>query len=144
MRDVGLAASDDEYETSERVDTKAAVFGLAERLTGVRATEELLQRAEYQLGHVPEEPAEEWTGIIIEITDAHGERFYREFSRDQVETGMARARAEAEEPIVIRGPSSPAPDPQCDGQSRDRGSGDQSLVRDERCHGRRVRPVRDA
>ncbi|MEV6511438.1 DUF6461 domain-containing protein, partial [Streptomyces sp. NPDC051642] len=30
------------------VDTKAAAFALAERLTGVRVTEELLQGAEYQ------------------------------------------------------------------------------------------------
>ncbi|MQY34000.1 hypothetical protein SRB17_19660 [Streptomyces sp. RB17] len=116
MREVGFAWSDDEGQTSdnegetgERVDTKAAVFALAERLTGVRVTETLLQEAEYQLGHVPEEPAEEWTGIVIDITDAHGERFYREVTRDEVEGGMARARAEATGPIVIRGPSSPAP-----------------------------------
>ncbi|MCF3131192.1 DUF6461 domain-containing protein [Streptomyces olivochromogenes] len=109
MREVGFQLADDEGETSGRVDTKAAVFALAERLTGVRVTEELLRDAEYQLGHVPEEPAEEWTSIVIDITDAHGERFYKEVTRDEVEGAMARARAEAEEPIVIRGPSSPAP-----------------------------------
>ncbi|MFD4507021.1 DUF6461 domain-containing protein [Streptomyces sp. NPDC058457] len=70
MRDVGFALSDDESETTERVDTKAAVLALTERLTGVRVTEELLQEAEYQLGHVPEEPAEEWTGIVIDIEAA--------------------------------------------------------------------------
>lgn len=61
MREVGYTLSDDEdgtSETSERVDTKAAAFALAERLTGVRVTEELLQGAEYQLGYVPEEPPE--------------------------------------------------------------------------------------
>jgi hypothetical protein len=78
MREVGFELSDDEGETSERVDTKAAVFALAERLTGVRVTEELLRDTEYQLGHVLEEPAEEWTGVVIDITDAHGERFYKE------------------------------------------------------------------
>jgi benzoyl-CoA reductase/2-hydroxyglutaryl-CoA dehydratase subunit BcrC/BadD/HgdB len=108
MREVGFALSDDEGETSERVDTKAAVFALAERLTGVRVTEELLRDAEYQLGHVPEEPAEDWTGIVIDITDARGERFHKEVTRDEVEAAMERARARAEEPIVIRDPSSPA------------------------------------
>jgi hypothetical protein len=84
MREVGYALSDDEGEESERVDTKAAAFALAERLTGVRVTEKLLRDAEYQLGYVPEEPAEEWTGVVIDITDAHGERFYREFTRDEI------------------------------------------------------------
>ncbi|MFC4504921.1 MULTISPECIES: DUF6461 domain-containing protein [Streptomyces] len=107
MRDVGFELSDDEGETNSRVDTKAAVFALAERLTGVRVTEELLRDAEYQLGHVPEEPAEEWTSIVIDITDAHGERFYKEVTRDEVEVATARARAQAAEPIVIPGPSSP-------------------------------------
>ncbi|MET8422127.1 DUF6461 domain-containing protein [Streptomyces sp. NPDC005134] len=107
MREVGFELSED--ETRDRVDTKAAVLALAERLTGVRVTEELLRAAEYHLGHVPEEPTEEWTGIVIDITDAHGERFYKEVTRDEVEVAMARARAEAAEPIVIRGPSKPAP-----------------------------------
>ncbi|WP_328685288.1 DUF6461 domain-containing protein [Streptomyces sp. NBC_00343] len=65
MREVGYTLSDDEdgtSETSERVDTKAAAFALAERLTGVRVTEELLQGAEYQLGYVPEEPPGEIAG----------------------------------------------------------------------------------
>lgn len=44
------------------------------------------------------------------ITDAHGERLYKEVTREQVETAMARARARAEAaaPIVALGPSSPA------------------------------------
>ncbi|AOR29965.1 hypothetical protein BFF78_01700 [Streptomyces fodineus] len=109
MREVGFELSDIEGETSERVDTKAAAFALAERLTGVRVTEELLRDAEYQLGHVPEEPAEEWTGIVIDITDAHGERFYKEISRDEIEGAAGRARAEAAEPDATRRPSSPAP-----------------------------------
>lgn len=94
MREVGFALSGnegDEGETSERVNTKAAVFALAERLTGVRVTEELLRDAEYQLGHVPEELAEDWTGIVIDITDAHGDRLYKEVTRDEVEGALPHA-----------------------------------------------------
>lgn len=88
MCEVGYVLSDDEDESSERVDTNAAAFALAERLTGVRVTEELLQGAEYQLGHVPDEPVEEWTGIVIDITDAHGQRLYKEFTRAEIEGGQ--------------------------------------------------------
>ncbi|MER5940164.1 DUF6461 domain-containing protein [Streptomyces sp. NPDC001928] len=109
MREVGFDLSEEEDDTGAGVDTKAAVLALAERLTGVRVTEELLREAEYQLGHVPDEPAEEWTGVVIDITDAHGERFYKEVTREEVENAMLRARAEAEAPIVIRGPESPSP-----------------------------------
>jgi len=109
MREVGFDLSDDEGDTGVPVDTKAAVLALAERLTGVRVTEELLRDAEYQLGQVPEEPAEEWTGIVIDITDAHGERFYKEVTREEIEASVARARAKASEPTVILGPASPAP-----------------------------------
>ncbi|MFE9881518.1 DUF6461 domain-containing protein [Streptomyces sp. NPDC005784] len=109
MREVGFDLSDDEGEASGRVDTKAASLALAERLTGVRVTEELLRNAEYQLGQVPEEPAEEWTGIVIDITDAHGKRIYKEITREEVEAAAARARAEAGQPIVVRRSSSPAP-----------------------------------
>lgn len=109
MREVGFDLSDRGPETGERVDTKAAVLALAERLTGVRVTEELLRDAEYRLGYVPEEPAEEWTGIVIDITDAHGQRLYKEVTRAEVEAASARARAEAEAPIVIHGPLWPAP-----------------------------------
>ncbi|MDH6623747.1 hypothetical protein M2271_001539 [Streptomyces sp. LBL] len=61
----------------------------------------MLRDAEYQLGHVPEEPVEEWTSIV---TDAHRERFYKEVTRDEaeveveVEVAMARTRAEAAKP----------------------------------------------
>ncbi|MFI0219502.1 hypothetical protein [Streptomyces lydicus] len=58
---------------------------------------------------MPEEPAEEWTKVVIDITDAHGERFYAEVTREEAEAASARAREEAEAPIVVRGPSSPAP-----------------------------------
>lgn len=92
LAEVGFDLSDDEGGTSGPVDTKASAFALAERLTGVRVTEELLQRAEYQLGHVPEEPAEDWTGIVIDITDAYGKRLYIEVTRDEAERAAARAR----------------------------------------------------
>lgn len=85
MREVGFDLSDDEDDTGVYVDTKAAVLALAERLTGVRVTEELLRGAEYQLGHVPEEPAEEWSRIVIDITDAHGELLYKEVTREEVD-----------------------------------------------------------
>ncbi|MEV0415162.1 DUF6461 domain-containing protein [Streptomyces sp. NPDC050448] len=81
MVEVGLNPSGDE---DHDVDTKAAVLALTERLTGVRVTEKLLAEAEYQVGEVPEEPAEEWESITIDITDAHGERTYVQLRRDQL------------------------------------------------------------
>ncbi|EKX67864.1 hypothetical protein Sipo8835_18710 [Streptomyces ipomoeae] len=81
MREVGLDPTGDQ---APGVDEKAAVFALAERLTGVRVTEELLARAEYRTTVVPLEPAEEWEGITIDITDARGERTYVHIDRDQL------------------------------------------------------------
>lgn len=49
------------------------------------------------------------TGIVIDITDAQGERLFKEVTREEVETAVARGRAEAVAPIVIPGPASPAP-----------------------------------
>lgn len=99
--EVGFDVTQDDDDTRVRVDEKAGVLALAERLTGVRVTEELLRDAEYRLGLVPEEPAEEWTKVVVDITDAHGERFYREFAREDVEAATARARARAEAPTVL-------------------------------------------
>ncbi len=117
MREIGfdLTEGEDEDEdedeggTGPGTDTKAAVLALTEYLTGVRLTEELLKNAEYHFGHVPEAPAEEWTKVVIDVTGADGERFYREVTREEVEAATALARARAEEPIVIPGPSSPTP-----------------------------------
>jgi hypothetical protein len=53
-------------------------------------------------------PGDQWTGIVIDITDAHGERLYEDATREEVETAVQRARAEDAEPIVILGSSSPA------------------------------------
>ncbi|MDI2130529.1 DUF6461 domain-containing protein [Yinghuangia seranimata] len=51
MRAVGF----DPYKDSEltALDTTARSLALAERLTGVRVTDELLTRSVYQIGHVP-------------------------------------------------------------------------------------------
>ncbi|MFB7367444.1 DUF6461 domain-containing protein, partial [Streptomyces hydrogenans] len=109
MREIGFDLTEDEDEdgTGPSTDTKAAVLALTERLTGVRLTEELLKNAHYHLGHVPEAPAAEWTKMVIDVTGADGERFYKEVTREEVEAATALARARAEEPIVILGPSSP-------------------------------------
>ncbi|MFD6529359.1 DUF6461 domain-containing protein [Streptomyces sp. NPDC060184] len=85
----------------DRFDRKAAVLALTERLTGVRVTESFLRDATYELGLVPEQPAEEWTSVVIDITDAHGERFYKEWTYEEVAAASARARAEANAPVVI-------------------------------------------
>ncbi|MEU9924025.1 DUF6461 domain-containing protein [Streptomyces griseoluteus] len=88
-------------ECAPVVDGKAAVLALAERLTGVRVTESLLQDATYQLGLVPEQPAEKWTGLVIDIADAHGERLYKEWTYEEIAAASDRARAEANAPAVI-------------------------------------------
>ncbi|MEV8033309.1 DUF6461 domain-containing protein [Streptomyces sp. NPDC086182] len=80
MTEVGLNPSGDE---DPDVDRKAAVLALAERLTGVRVTEELLAEAEYQMGEVPEEDTEEWRSITIDVTDAHGAGTHVQLRRDQ-------------------------------------------------------------
>jgi hypothetical protein len=81
MREVGLNPAGDQ---APDVDRKAAVFALAERLTGVQVTAQLLADAEYRIGEVPEEPAEEWESITIDLTDAYGERTHVQLRRDQL------------------------------------------------------------
>jgi hypothetical protein len=103
LREVGfpLTPEGEHDESVPDVDRKAAVLALAERLTGIRVTESLLRDAVYELGLVPEQPAEEWTGVVIDITDAHGERLYREWTYEEIATASDRARAEANAPVVI-------------------------------------------
>ncbi|MFK0126778.1 DUF6461 domain-containing protein [Streptomyces nigra] len=103
LREVGfpLTPEGEHDECAPVVDGKAAVLALAERLTGVRVTESLLQDATYELGLVPEQPAEEWTGLVIDITDAHGERLYKEWTYEEIAAASDRARAEANAPVVI-------------------------------------------
>ncbi|MEU3337957.1 DUF6461 domain-containing protein [Streptomyces sp. NPDC006668] len=103
LREVGFPLTPDgeHDESAPDVDRKAAVLALTERLTGIRVTESLLQDAAYELGLVPEQPAEEWTGVVIDITDAHGERLHREWTYDEIATASDRARAEANAPVVI-------------------------------------------
>lgn len=64
LADLGL---DPHGDGDPGVDRKAAVLALAERLTDVRVTEELLQDAEFELAELPEEPPEEWHGITIDL-----------------------------------------------------------------------------
>ncbi|MET9347613.1 DUF6461 domain-containing protein [Streptomyces termitum] len=103
LRDVGfpLTPEGERDESAPDVDGKAAVLALTERLTGVRVTEPFLRDATYELGIVPERPAEEWTGVVIDITDAHGERFHREWTYEEVAAASDRTRAEANAPVVI-------------------------------------------
>ncbi|MEW2067924.1 DUF6461 domain-containing protein [Streptomyces sp. NPDC007346] len=103
LREVGfpLTAEGEHDESAPDVDRKAAVLALAERLTGIRVTESLLQDVTYELGLVPEQPAEEWTGLVIDITDAHRERLYKEWTYEEIVAESARARAEANAPVVI-------------------------------------------
>ncbi|MFF0778488.1 DUF6461 domain-containing protein [Streptomyces sp. NPDC003720] len=103
LRQVGfpLTPEGEHDENAPGVDGKAAVLALTERLTGIRVTESLLQNATYELGLVPEQPAEEWTGLVIDITDANGERLYKEWTYEEVAAATDRARAEANAPVVI-------------------------------------------
>ncbi|MEU3527170.1 DUF6461 domain-containing protein [Streptomyces sp. NPDC038707] len=103
LRAVGLPLTPEgeHDESAPVVDGKAAVLALAERLTGIRVTESLLEDATYELGLVPEQPAEEWTGVVIDITDAHGRRLYKEWSYEEIAAASGRARAEANAPVVL-------------------------------------------
>ncbi|MFJ3635435.1 DUF6461 domain-containing protein [Streptomyces sp. NPDC090112] len=103
MREVGLPLTPEgeHDENAPDVDGKAAVLALAERLTGVHVTESLLLDATYTRGLVPEQPAEEWTRVGVDITDAHGERLHREWTYEEVAAACDRARAESDAPVVI-------------------------------------------
>ncbi|MFJ4791087.1 DUF6461 domain-containing protein [Streptomyces sp. NPDC088794] len=103
LRAVGfpLTPEGEHDEYAPAVDGKAAVLALAERLTGIRVTESLLQNATYELGLVPDQPAEEWTRMVVDITDAHGERLYKEWTYEEMAAASDRARAEANAPVVI-------------------------------------------
>ncbi|MFE7031433.1 DUF6461 domain-containing protein [Streptomyces sp. NPDC057621] len=112
LREVGfpLTPEGEHDESAPDVDMKAAAFALTERLTGVRVTKSLLQEATYELGLVPDQPAEEWTGLVIDITDAHGKRLYKEWTYEEIAAASDRARAEANAPIVITYDKPPATD----------------------------------
>ncbi|PSM42425.1 hypothetical protein C6Y14_14460 [Streptomyces dioscori] len=110
LREIGfpLTPEGEHDESAPDVDRKAAVLALAERLTGVRVTESLLQDAVFELGLVPEQPAEEWTGVVIDITDAHGQRLYKEWTYDEIAAVSDRARAGADAPVEITHDEPPA------------------------------------
>ncbi|WP_328980656.1 DUF6461 domain-containing protein [Streptomyces canus] len=103
LREVGfpLTLEGEHDENAPAVDGKAAVLALTERLTGIRVTESLVQDATYELGLVPEQPVEEWTRMVIDITDAHGERLHKEWTYEEIAAASDRARAEANAPVVI-------------------------------------------
>ncbi|NEA42003.1 DUF6461 domain-containing protein [Streptomyces sp. SID11385] len=103
LREVGfpLTPEGEHDEDAPDVDGKAAVLALAERLTGVRLTESLLGDATYTLGLVPEQPAEEWSELIIDITDAHGERLYKKWTYEEVAAASERARRQANGPAQL-------------------------------------------
>ncbi|MFJ8042521.1 DUF6461 domain-containing protein [Kitasatospora sp. NPDC096147] len=54
LREVGYPFTDEEHLATPVLDAKAAAFALAERLTGVRITEELLRDAGFELVQVPD------------------------------------------------------------------------------------------
>lgn len=112
FREVGfpLTPEGEHDENAPAVDGKAAVLALTERLTGIRVTESLLQDATYELGLVPEQPVEEWTRMVIDITDAHGERLYKKWTYEEIAAASDRARAEANAPVVITYNEPPAQD----------------------------------
>ncbi|GCE02277.1 DUF6461 domain-containing protein [Embleya hyalina] len=85
-------------------DRKAAVLALAEQLTGVRLTEDLLGNSTYLLGHVPEEPADDWTGVVIDLTDANRQGIHKEVTREQVEHAMEHHRAHRDRPLRLDEP----------------------------------------
>ncbi|MFF9408157.1 DUF6461 domain-containing protein [Streptomyces anandii] len=112
LREIGfpLTPEGEHDEYAPAVDGKAAVLALAERLTGIHVTESLLQDATYEMGPVPEQPAEKWTGLVIDITDAHGERLHKEWTYEEIAAASDRARAEANAPVVITCNEPPAQD----------------------------------
>ncbi|WP_374935421.1 DUF6461 domain-containing protein [Streptomyces resistomycificus] len=103
LREVGfpLTSEGEHDESAPDVDRKAAVLALAERLTGIRVTESLIRDATYELGLVPEQPAEEWTSVVVDITDAPRERLHRGWTYEEMATASDRVRAEANAPVVI-------------------------------------------
>lgn len=103
MREIGFDPAGDVAEDS--LVRKALLLALAERLTGVRATEEFLTRAEYRLGHVPEEPAQEGTSVVIALTDANGEGLRKEVTRARgSSTPWEHHRTRREQPHAIDEP----------------------------------------
>jgi hypothetical protein len=55
-------------------------IALAEELTGVRVTPEMLDSGRYSTGLV-EIPQDTWAGVVVDVTDAHGTRTYAECPR---------------------------------------------------------------
>jgi hypothetical protein len=85
MRRIGIS-EDSEHRTAE-------YFALAEDLTGIRVTADLLDNATYAAGIVTL-PSKEWDKVIIDVTDASGERLHAEFT--------SARRSEQDAGIVMR------------------------------------------
>ncbi|MDX6742923.1 DUF6461 domain-containing protein [Actinocorallia sp. A-T 12471] len=79
MARVGYDLSDPEtaYDEPVKLGTPG-LFALAEELTGVRVSPELLDTSVYTTGIVTM-PVPEPARVVIDVTDAHGDRFHREF-----------------------------------------------------------------
>ncbi|GAA0968244.1 hypothetical protein GCM10009550_73270 [Actinocorallia libanotica] len=77
-----------------------ANLALAEEVTGIRITEDLLDNAVYTSSLI-ELPSEDWNSVVIDITDAHGERTHRELTREQAEHAWNQARAKDNQPIPL-------------------------------------------
>ncbi|GAA2735124.1 DUF6461 domain-containing protein [Actinocorallia aurantiaca] len=79
MARVGYDLSDPETAYDEPVELETpGLFALAEELTGVRITPQLLDASVYTTGIVTM-PVPEPARVVIDVTDASGDRFYREF-----------------------------------------------------------------
>ncbi|WP_326696340.1 hypothetical protein OG909_02770 [Streptomyces sp. NBC_01754] len=95
MREVGRVTEGDRAPGSGR---KAAVFAPAGCLTGVEVAERSPGRTRYRMGRVPEEPAEGWESVTVDITDAYGERTHVTPSRDE----LRQERAEPARRVLRR------------------------------------------
>ena len=67
------------------------MFALAEELTGIRITADLLDDAIYTAGIVTM-PDPEWAQITIDITDANGECTYTQVTKQEVEGAMEQRK----------------------------------------------------
>ncbi|MEV3926626.1 DUF6461 domain-containing protein [Actinomadura coerulea] len=80
------------FDLVEGSSDVAGNLALAEELTGVRITADLLDTSHYDTGIV-EMPTEEWTSVTIDITDADGQRLHKIVTRQEVEQALEERRA---------------------------------------------------
>lgn len=70
----------------------AGNLALAEELTGVHITANLLDTSPYDTGIV-ETPTEKWTSVTIDVTDADGQHLHKIVTRQEVEQALEERRA---------------------------------------------------